>query len=153
MREAFKPLLVIGLVLVALAAFYVAPAILRSKELIDWRHDFAAARREAESANKPLLVYFTAEWCGPCQQMKRTTFADRSVERAIADKYLPVKIDVDREAALAKQIRIEVLPTFKIVDRDQRVLREESGALDVEAFVAWLRKPDQPLSTTPATRP
>ena len=37
----------------------------------NWRSDLTAALENAAAQDKPVLAYFTAEWCPPCQIMKR----------------------------------------------------------------------------------
>lgn len=43
---------------------------------VAWAHDFDEARTLAAESDRPLLLFFTAEWCVPCRVMKREVFAD-----------------------------------------------------------------------------
>jgi len=43
-----------------------------------WNTDWNTAFAEAKERNTPLLVFFTSEGCGPCEEME-TTFADSTV--------------------------------------------------------------------------
>src|SRR2546423_1430235 len=147
MKEAFKPLIVILVVGVALGVFLALPPLFRSTEKVAWRTDYESARREAQSANKPLLLDFTAEWCEPCQQMRRTVFADRDVQIAIMRSFVPVQVDIDRSPALAQQYRIDAVPTYKIVTDAGMVLKEQTGAMTSEAFLEWLNAPAGAAST------
>ncbi|MDH5177988.1 MAG: thioredoxin family protein, partial [Gammaproteobacteria bacterium] len=43
---------------------------------IDWfKGDVDAAFAAAKAANKPVFLYWSAEWCPPCAQIKTTIFA------------------------------------------------------------------------------
>src|SRR5205814_7957660 len=108
MSSAMRPVVVIGIVFLGVAAIegYSMWSSAHAKELVAWRGDLTEAQAEAKTQNKRVFAYFTASWCGPCQRMKKTTWADESVERAMRQKYVPVKIDIDAQQAVAKQYGI-----------------------------------------------
>src|SRR5688572_11376458 len=109
MKEVYKPLLAIGAVVAAMTAVVAVSRWLQPEERIVWIRDFTAAQREATAKSKPVLAYFSAKWCRPCEALKRTTWADAEVERAMAG-YVPVQIDVDQNPAIAWQYNVEPLP-------------------------------------------
>jgi thiol:disulfide interchange protein DsbD len=84
---------------------------------------------EAESAGRPILVDFGADWCLPCKEMELKTFSDPQVEAALAEFTL-VKIDVtdpnDEQAAMQAALHAETLPAIVAWDRQTRL----SAALD-----------------------
>lgn len=133
--KVFKPMLII---LAALATVIVVSLALRPHERVPWRQGFAAARAEARQTGKPMLVDFTADWCGYCQEMRRTTWSDVNVEQAVRD-YVPVQVDVDREPSLAAQYHVSGLPHLVVLDPQGNVLKQIDGALPPDQFIAWLR--------------
>ncbi len=58
---------------------------------------------------KPLLVEYHAPWCGYCRRLE-PAFA--RVSQEYADRLTAVKIDIDKEPALADEEHIEVVPTL-----------------------------------------
>ncbi len=139
MNSALKPVWGILVILVAVIGFQAATKFFAPKEIIPWRTDFDAASAEARASGKPLFAYFTAEWCGPCQGLKRTTWADKSVNAALAN-YVPVKVDVDRYQSLAARYQTTGIPRFIIMDADGTVKKaSEPEAMEPERLLAWLK--------------
>jgi thioredoxin-like negative regulator of GroEL len=137
-KSAYKPLWGLLAIVVGLSAVIMASRAMRADERIPWRTDFAAASAEAKQSGKPLFAYFTASWCGPCQSLKHTTWADADVAAALG-QYVPVKIDIDEHPDLAEQYRIQAVPTFVVVAADgQGPTHETSGALGPADFLRWL---------------
>jgi thioredoxin-like negative regulator of GroEL len=80
---------------------------------------FAEALERARTEKRWLLVDATAVWCGPCQQMERTTWKDPMVLAWVAEHAIAVQIDVDKQADVAAQLEIAAMPTM-ILFRDGR---------------------------------
>jgi thiol:disulfide interchange protein len=138
MKKAFTPLLIV------FAGFAIVMAVScfnrqqGGEEKIPWRHDLPDARKEAAAAHKPVLAYFTATWCGPCQEMHRTTWSNAKVETAL-QSFVPVKIDVDQQSKLAGQYGVDGIPTYMILDDQGKPLRSDSGYRDADDFLQWLK--------------
>src|SRR5438105_9303023 len=115
MTSSMRPVLAIGVIVPAVATVVAVSdwRAAHAKEVIPWRADLAAAQAEAKQRQKPVFLYFTASWCGPCKEMKATTWSDNTVKEAM-DRYVPVKVDVDANRALADQYGIKSVPMFFI---------------------------------------
>lgn len=64
---------------------------------------YSEAHRMTVESNKPLLVLVTAQWCGPCKQIKKDVLPQLR-QRAAFRKVVFANVDVDRESELARQI-------------------------------------------------
>lgn len=116
----------------------VVQSILRQPhEVIPWRTDFQSAADEAKRTGKPMLLDFSASWCGPCQEMRRTTWSDPQVARDLAND-VPVQIDLDSNPALARQFSVGAIPHLDLVDPSGQVMASTEGLMSPDEFRAWL---------------
>jgi thiol:disulfide interchange protein len=137
-------------VLVGLGGVIALSWVRRSHEKVPWRTDYAAALQESRATGKPMLLDFTAEWCGPCQDMRRTTWSDPAVAKALQG-YVPVQVDLDTHAELAAQFGVAAIPHLTIVGADGSVVSAEEGELPPDQFREWLATVQPTATTAPAT--
>jgi len=137
--SALRPVWFIALMFGAVLLVVAVSKWTTRAEVVPWRGDFAAAQAEARSANKPILLYFTAEWCGPCQQMRRYVWTDPQVAEALKN-FVPVRIDVDRDPKLAQQFHINPIPAFFILDSSGQIARNYEGAMEPQEFINWVSR-------------
>jgi thioredoxin len=63
------------------------------------------------NSNIPVLVDFSAEWCGPCKMMKPVL---EQLKRNMGEKVRIIKIDVDRNRELASKYNIRSVPALML---------------------------------------
>lgn len=74
----------------------------------------------------PVLVDFSAEWCGPCKAQSPVI---AEVAREMGEKLKVIKVDVDKNPMIAARFRVQGVPTL-ILFRKGEVLWRQSGLTD-----------------------
>ena len=101
-----------------------------------------AALDRSESTGRPVLALATADWCAPCQRLKRGPLADEQVARLVADNTIPVYVDLtdaDDPAAQdnARRLQIGPVPTLVLIRQGAITARLE-GAVPKPTLLDWL---------------
>lgn len=81
--------------------------------------------REVLRSELPVFIEFTADWCAPCKQIAPQVEA---FAREMRGKVKVVKVDIDKSPILARELRVQSVPTF-MVFAQQRIVDAQVGAI------------------------
>lgn len=116
---------------------------------IAWQDDYEAARAQAEDEGRPLMVDFTASWCGACGELDRDTFSDPRVVAASLDRgVIPVKIDLspdkitDEKEAILSSYEQRGLPLVVLHDREGEEVARVTAFMEPDEFLELLERVD-----------
>ncbi len=88
------------------------------------------------NGDKPVLIDFYATWCAPCKTMSPIVEA---IGKEMQGQARVLKIDVDKNQAIAQQLQIQAVPTFMIF-KNGKMLWRKSGGFDKMSMMLEIRK-------------
>ena len=100
---------------------------------------FTSENFEAEvlKSEKPVLVDFYADWCGPCKMMANDVFTLEAAGNYFNKNFVCVKIDMEKGEgpAIGKQYEVDAYPTFLIINADGKLMHKLVGAMPLEELI------------------
>jgi len=107
--------------LVALLLISAAGCVINSggaESKVNWVYDWDEAKSMAQSENKPIMIDFYADWCGPCRQLDKDTYSDDALSAFLNENLVCLKINVDKNKTLASNYKIVSIPAIVFVSPD-----------------------------------
>lgn len=144
---------ILSLLLLALAAVPGAPVHAADPEpaatpALHW-HPLGDEEVLADREGKPILYFFTADWCAPCHQLKNGLFADPDKASEIAASFVPVQVQDTRVETgrnepevdeAIRRYRVRSLPTLVVALPDGQELSQQSGYAGADRAWRWIQQ-------------
>jgi len=117
-----------------------AEAQAAGQKVLTWEHAEEAAVTKARTEKRPLMVDFTADWCGACKEFAKHTFSDPRV-MAKAANFVAVKVDAtdDEDPQVNKvkdKYKVVGLPTVVIYDSSGQERKRFNEFVGPDVFLA-----------------
>lgn len=96
------------------------------------------------NADKPVLIDFYAEWCGPCKAMAPIL---EDVKSRMGEKALVYKLNVDKHPQIASQFQVMSIPTLIAFTKGKTAWRK-TGVASSGELVKLLNQLSEQMQTT-----
>ena len=110
-----------------------------------WHEDLDSALREAKGSHRQVFVDIWAEWCPPCQRMRKEVFptpqAQAALKKVVAASVMVEKKDrtpIPAGVAVDQKYGTQAYPTLVMLDEDGKLLRRHTGALDPAGLARFI---------------
>jgi thioredoxin len=91
---------------------------------------------EIINSDKPVLVDFYATWCGPCKVMGPVI---EELGKELEGKARVLKVDVEKNQAVAGQYNVQAVPTL-IIFKDGQIVWRNAGTMPKPALLAQIEQ-------------
>jgi thioredoxin:protein disulfide reductase len=136
-----------GVALVSLGALFAILGFIKPAEALSWeRKDIDGALARAKTDKRPLVVDFTAAWCGACKELDKKTFSEPRVGQELG-RFVAVKVDATNnddpkvEAMLAR-FKVVGLPTVVLFDSHGKEAARFNDFVAPEEFLKSAQRVD-----------
>lgn len=94
---------------------------------------------KAKAEGKKIYINFHADWCYYCKVMEKTTFKDKKVADYLNDNFITIRVDTEKEKKLAREYRIQGLPSNWFLEPDGKRISMRPGYLNPNQLLDNLR--------------
>ena len=130
---------ILWLGLAALLIFGCSP---ENKDLagegINWIHDYQSGLDQARQSDKSMMLFFTADWCPPCIELKKQVFTDAGVVDA-SKSLVNIYIDVDQKRQIMRAHRVRGIPAVFFLDPKGDKIGVFKGPRNAKNFIKFMR--------------
>ncbi|TCD07655.1 DUF255 domain-containing protein [Pedobacter frigidisoli] len=102
-------------------------------------NSWTAALKKARTEHKYIFVDAYASWCGPCKQLKNTTFNDKEAAAFFNKNFVNLSIDMEKGEGvnLADQWGVQEYPTLMIFDSSGKKVLTSTGFLQPQDLIKF----------------
>ena len=92
----------------------LAQVTAKTKARLPFVKGYERGSQQAAATGKPMLVFFTADWCHYCHKMADEAFCNAEVV-GLSDRFVCILVDADAEPEVCKQFRVQAYPTVQFL--------------------------------------
>ncbi len=111
------------------------PAVVRGA--IQFVQGYGEGYELAKKTDRPMLLFFTAQWCHFCHQMEQDAFVDESVS-SLAKRFVCILVDADLEPEVCKTFDVRGYPTILFMTSRGVPLNQLTGRRSANQLVSQM---------------
>ena len=123
-----------------LSASWAAPP---EKPALRWHTDLLKAHKVAVQTKKPLLLIFGQKSCLYCRKLESVTLTNADVQQMIFREFVPVKLDLERDAKVARILEVDAVPCTIVLTPEADLVGRIVGYVEPGPYQRQLRKAQQ----------
>lgn len=103
---------------------------------MQWYRSLDKGFEIAQKENKPIAVYFLAEWCTFCEEFQSKTLGDTQVKKVLEEDFVLVMMDLDIDKEVANKYGVNTAPYILFLDGNGRIIDRISGSVDASTILS-----------------
>jgi len=127
------------MILITLLLAHVVSFARAAEGGIHWYKDLDEAMAAAQQSNRPIMIDFWADWCGPCRIMDAEVYTDPALIAAFREKMIGVRIHFDLQPKVVRQFNVPALPYLVFTDSHGTELLHHRGMLEAADITAVIQ--------------
>jgi thiol:disulfide interchange protein len=129
-------------VIFVLWIFFIAACSSSSQDAvtgkIDWVEDYTTGVALAAQTGKPIMLYFTADWCPPCKELQKNVFSRKDVTLA-SRGLINIYLDVDKDRATMEAYKVRSIPIIFFLDHTGKIDSTISADSSAKQFLKHMQ--------------
>jgi thiol:disulfide interchange protein len=101
---------------------------------IQWVQNLSEGLKLANESGKPAMLFFTADWCAPCLELKKYIFTDRRVVAA-SKRLINIYIDADSNYETLAAYKVRGIPAIFFLNPLGETIAQYTGDRSAGSFV------------------
>lgn len=100
------------------------------------KNTFSEALQLAKKENKLIFLYFNTSWCGPCIELKMTTFRSKAVAELFNSSFINISLNGEKGdgPALVNKYKVKGYPSYIFINSEGKVVYMTDGFLNAKRF-------------------
>jgi len=101
------------------------------------KNTFSEALQIAKKENKLIFLYFNTTWCGPCIELKMTTFRSKAVAELFNSSFINISVNGEKGdgPALVNKYKVRGYPSYIFLNSEGKVVYLTDGFLNAKRFI------------------
>ena len=130
------------IVIFALLILFIAACSSSSQDAatgkIDWVEDYNTGVALAAQTGKPIMLYFSADWCPPCKELQKNVFSRQDVTLA-SRRLINIYLDVDKDRPTMEAYKVRSIPIIFFLDHTGEIVSTITADRSAKQFLKHMQ--------------